>query len=209
MGRPTGGSKRRRTRTCKVLEQLTPEEGAGVLRSLLEHHPELVSEAEEAARATVTNVDPDAVAEDVEQVVLDLDIEELNARAGRQIWGYVEPTEAAWEILEEAVEPFLDEMRRHIALGFREAAEATCAGIVLGLYRCRDKNSDQLLGWAEDFPAETACNAVATLARESKAKHHRCWRLSNSIVAQVPKWADIIGRASKRVSPAFGRGSAG
>ena len=205
MGRPTKGSKRRRTRKCKVLEQLTPEEGAGVLRSLLEHHPELVSEAENMARATVTDVDPDAVAEDIEQVVSDLDSEELNARTRRKSWGYVEPIEAAWEILEESVEPFLEKMRRHIALGFEAAAVATCAGIVLGLYRCRGKGSDQLLGWAEDFPAEAAGNAVATLTRESKVKHKSCWRLPDSAVAQVPKWADIIGRASKPVSPAAGR----
>ena len=183
-----------------MLEKLSPDEGAGVLRSLLGRHPELVSEAEDIARATVANVDLDVVAEDIEQVVLDLDIEELNTRAGRKSWGYVEPTEAAWEILEEAVGPFFEEMKRHIELGFEAAAKATCAGIVLGLYRCRGKNSDQLLGWAEDFTAEAASNAVAALARESKAKHSRIWRLPDSIIPQVPEWAGIIDRASNSTS---------
>ena len=200
----SGRTGRQRGRADSVLARLRPEEGANVLRSLLERHPKLVSEAEEIATAAVTNVDPDAVAEDIERVVLDLDIEELNARAGRKSWGYVEPTEAAWEILEEAVEPYFEEMKRQIALGFEAAAEATCAGIVLGLYRCLGKSSDQLLGWAEDFPAEAAANAVTTLTRESKAKHKRCWRLPDSIVAQVPEWAGLIGRASKRASPASG-----
>lgn len=39
------------------------------------------------------------------------------ASAGRQGWGYVEPTEAAWELLEGALNPFLDEMRRRVELG--------------------------------------------------------------------------------------------
>jgi hypothetical protein len=95
---------------------------------------------------TVTEVDADATAEDVEQAVLDLDIDDLGTRAGRKSWGYVEPTEAAWELLDEAIEPFLDEMKRHIELGFEAAATATCAGTVLGLHRCRGKNSDQVLG---------------------------------------------------------------
>ena len=141
----------------------------------------------------MTDVDADAVAEDVEQAVLDLDLDDLNSRAGRKSWGYVEPTEAAWELLEEAIDPFLDEMKRHIELGFEAAATATCAGIVLGLYRCRGKNS-QLLGWAEDFPADTAGDAVATLARESRAKHRRAWRLPDTVVAQVPEWVEWIGR---------------
>jgi hypothetical protein len=191
-----------RTRKGKVLARLKPEEGAGVLRSLLERHPELVAEAEEIAKATVTHVDADTIAEDVEQAVLALDIDDLGTRAGRKTWGYVEPTEAAWELLGEAVDPFLEEMKRHVELGFEAAATGTCAGIVLGLYRCRDKNSDQVLGWAEDFPAETAGQTVAVLACESTARHGRPWRLPGAIVDQVPEWADMIGRASK---PASGR----
>jgi len=41
-------------------------------------------------------------------------------------------------------------MKRHIELGFEAAATGMCAGIVLGLYRCRHKGSDLLLGWAEN-----------------------------------------------------------
>ena len=185
-----------------MLARLKSEEGAGVLRSLLERHPELVAEAEAIARATVTDVDADAVAEDVERAVLGLDLDDLGTRAGRKSWGYVEPTEAAWDLLEDAVDPLFKAMTRHIELGFEVAATATCAGIVLGLYRCRRKNSDQVLGWAADFLAETAGNAVATLTRESSAKHRRAWRLPDAIVDQTPEWADMIGRASK---PASGR----
>ncbi|MBI3767493.1 MAG: hypothetical protein HY271_03240 [Deltaproteobacteria bacterium] len=68
---------------------------------------------------------------------------------------------------------------------------------MLGLYRCRGENSDQVLGRAEDFPAEIAGQAVATLARESTAKRGRTWRLSDAIVEQVPEWTAMIGRASE------------
>jgi hypothetical protein len=179
-----------------VLTRLKPEAGGDVLRSLLERHPELVAEAEEIAGATVADVDADAVAKDVEQAVLALDIDDLNTRAGSKRWGYVEPTEAAWELLEEAVDPYLEEMKRHVELGFKAASTGTCAGVVLGLYRCRGKNSDQVLGWAEDFLAETAGQAVATLARESAAKHDRTWQLSDEILNRVTEWAAMISRAS-------------
>jgi hypothetical protein len=129
-----------RAKKGKVLARLKPGESASVLRSLLERHPDLVAEAEAMASAAVTEVDADAVAEDVEQAVLDLDIDDLGTRAGRKSWGYVEPTEAAWELLGEAVDPFLEEMKRHVELGFEAAAAGMCAGIVLGLYRCRRKN---------------------------------------------------------------------
>lgn len=187
-----------------MLARLERNEGASVLRTVLERHPERAIEAEEIAKATVTDVDAEAVAEDVEQAVLDLDLSELDSRAGRQQWGYVEPAEAAWEILAEAIDPFLDDTKRHVDLGFEAAALATCAGIVLGLYRCRGKNSDQLLGWAEDFPADAAGEAVAMPASESRARHRRAWLLPDAVVAQVPDWVEMIGRRPLLSGPARG-----
>ncbi len=67
-----------------MLARLNPEEGSRVLRSLLERHPELVAEAEEIARVTVTDVEADSVAVSVQQAVLDLDIEDLGPRVGRE-----------------------------------------------------------------------------------------------------------------------------
>ena len=202
MGRRIRGSSPSWKRKGELLAQLTPAECAEVLRSLLGRHPQLVAEAEDIARAALAEVDAEAVAEDVEQVVLGLDLDDLNSRAGRHSWGYVEPTEAAWELLEEAIDPFIEEMKRHIDLGFEAAATGMCAGIVLGLYRCRGKNSHQVLGWAEDFPAETAGHVVATLAGDSVAKHRRPWRITDTVLLRVPEWVDIISRASERGSGA-------
>lgn len=199
--RPRGSAKHRRPKG-KTLARLKPEEGAGLLRTILDRHPELVPEAEEIARAVVADVEAEAVAGDVERAVLDLDLSELHSRAGRQEWGYVEPSEAAWEILAEAIDPFLEDMKRHVDLGLEAAAVGTCAGIVLGLYRCRGQNADRVLGWAEDFPADAAGDAVARLASESRAKHRRAWRLPDSVVAQMPEWVEMIGRCS---SPSPGR----
>jgi hypothetical protein len=200
MGRRIRGSSPSRTRKGQLLARLTPTECAEVLRSLLGRHPQLVAEAENIARAAVTNVEVEAVADDVEQVVLGLDLDDLKSRAGRHRWRYVEPTEAAWELLEEAVDPFLEEMKRHIDLSFEAAATATCAGIVLGLYRCRGKNSDQVLGWAEDFPAETAGHAVATLARDSVAKHRRAWRIAQRVRTPVVRNAEAPSAGPTKMS---------
>ena len=80
-------------------------------------------------------------------------------------------------------------MKRDIELGFEKAATSICAGIILGLYRCRRGASDLALDWAPDFPAETAKEAVAILARESSQRHHHVWCVLDALVARVPKWA--------------------
>jgi hypothetical protein len=196
--RRTARKARAKPRTGQLLGRLQAGEAADVPRALLEQHPELAAEAERLATSVVTDVDVEAIAEDVEQAVLDLDLDDLNARAGRQRWGYVEPTEAAWELLEEALEPHLSEMRRRIELSLEAAAVAACQGIVSGLYRCQGQTTDKVLAWAEDFPAESAGEAVATLARASAAKHRRAWRLPAAFKEQVPEWADLIDRAARR-----------
>jgi hypothetical protein len=176
-----------------VLDRLESAECAAVLRALLDRHPELAGEAEEIARRAVTDVDAEAVADEVEEAILSRDLDELDGRAGRKSWGYVDPSEAAWEILEEALDPFVEQMKRHVDLGFEAAATSTCEGIVLGLCRCRGHGAEAVLGYAEDFPAEAAGNAIATLKRESRTKYGRAWRLPDAIVNRMPEWAEIFG----------------
>jgi hypothetical protein len=180
-----------------LLALLRSDECAAVLRVLLERHPDLRTEAEEIGKAAIARVSADAIAGEVELAIARLDLDDLGARAGRHSWGYVEPTEAAWEILQEAIEPILEDMRRLVELGLEAAATATCEGVVMGLHRLRGKERDGILGYAEDFPAEAAANAIATLARQSAARHRRRWKLAGPFVNALPDWAAMIERCSR------------
>ena len=91
------GSGRSKSKT-PVLDRLKPEETSEVLRCLLAAHPDLAAEAERTARAVIGAVTFEDIANDVEDAVCALDLDDLHGRAGRHEWGYVEPTEAAWEI---------------------------------------------------------------------------------------------------------------
>ena len=102
------------------------------------------------------------VADEVEEAVRHLGLDELGSRAGRHSWGYTEPSEAAWELLEERVSPFIEDMKRQLELGLDAEALEMCKGVVLGLYRVHNEQGDDVLQWAPNFPAETAAHAVAT-----------------------------------------------
>lgn len=81
-----------------------------------------------------TGCDRTAVADDVACALRYLDIEELNGHAGyRPHRGYVHPAEAAEEILDEALQPFLRDLERRAALGMATAATELAVGILLGL----------------------------------------------------------------------------
>jgi hypothetical protein len=153
-----------------LVDELQPGEAVVVLRRLLARHPELLSEAEEMSRSTLGEVSLESIARAVEDAIWQLSLDDLNDRAGPHSWGYTEPTEAAWELLEEAVEPFVLDMKRHLRLGLGEEAFEMCKGIVLGLYRCRNASGD-VLGWAEDLPADAAGKAISDWIGAGKAGH--------------------------------------
>ena len=100
-------------------------------------------------------MDREAVAEDVVAVVRMLSVEDLSGRAGPRAWGYVEPGEAARELLEEAVKSYQDDIARLAGMGLEDGARATCEGVLLGLYSLREVNDHEVLAYANGFPAET------------------------------------------------------
>jgi hypothetical protein len=206
---------RKKTRTTKkavrrpkspakdVLDRLQPQEAAGVLRALLGRHPELRDEAREMAASAVTQVDPESLAEDVEQALACVSEEDFQGRAGRHSWGYVSPGETAYELLDEALEPFLGDMKRLVELGLEEAAIATCLGIVLGLHSLQQVKPNTVLEWVPDFPIEMACQAVSLLIQEVRKKRGSRWRTPATFFAAVPReWKERLVRAA-------GRGSVG
>ena len=146
-----------------VLDALSAAEKAAVLDELLAARPDLRQPAE--AAQVMAGADRPAVAGDVEDALLGLGIEELDTRAGyRPGRGYVHPAEAADEILDEALQPFLDDLYRRAGLGMRSAAAGLAAGILLGLYDCRHGNSETLLEYCPDYAAECASGVVSDCA---------------------------------------------
>lgn len=173
-----------------ALDKLRPDEAAEVLHALLARHPELATEATSMAEAMIARVSGDDVADAVEEAILALDIDALGDRAGEHSDGYTEPGEAAWELLQEAIDPFVDDLRRRIALGAEAAAIETCRGVVVGLYRVRGKNPDAVLGWAHDFPIEAAAQAVSILRTAGRGA--RRWSLPTALDQEVPEWASSL-----------------
>lgn len=154
------------SRTTSVLATLSASEKATVLDEVLAVRPELRELAETHAARLMSTEDRCAVANDVAATLRGLDIEELNGHAGyRPGRGYVHEVEAADEILDEALAPFLRDLERRAALDMRTAAVEIAVGILLGLYECRDGGSETLLEYSPDYADERATDVVDQCAK--------------------------------------------
>src|SRR5258705_7935424 len=83
-----------------LMDRLAVGEADAILRNLLERHPELRDEAERIAQVIVNTPSAEHIADQVFNAITSVDLDALNERAGAHSWGYVEPSEAAIELLE-------------------------------------------------------------------------------------------------------------
>lgn len=185
-----------RKKAKDTLDYLGAGECAQVLRELLKRHRDLRGEANEIAESLIDDVSVEVLAEDIAYLVGSIGIEELGSRAGKQSWGYVEPSEAAWELLEESIEEIRADMKRRFEAGTKPAAEKICQGIVLGLHEVDGSNSDGALGWAPDFPAEAAAWSLSLLLEQYPQRWRQAAgnRVIKAVEEQAGEWVEMLER---------------
>jgi hypothetical protein len=144
-----------------VLDALTADESSALLAAVLEPHPELVDEAENEARELLSAVTVDDVAVNVSSMLTMIPLEELGARAGRVRgrW-YVHEADAAFELVEGAVESFLAGMRRRASLGLAGPAVVVATGVVAGLYMVDPPDDGSVLAYAGSDVLDELASAV-------------------------------------------------
>jgi len=193
----------RRTKSGKqaadILERLASEEAVAVLHLLLGKHPELRPEVEGMAKNVMSSISIEDIAADVFSAVTGVDLEALHGRAGKHSWGYVEPNEAAWELLEEALDDWVDDMKRKVEADMLTAAQGVCVGIIAGLYNARNVASDGMLNLAPDFPAEHAGYVVQQFVQLCRYKMNAGARehLLKTLTIHAPGWEDVFHRVAE------------
>lgn len=149
-----------------ALSQLREVEKSAVLDEIVADEASIRELAEAAARRRLAHVDEAAVAEEILDRVGSIPHDELAAHTGRTRYGYVQPTDAAWEILEREIEPWLDDLRRRVAVGLPDSVRRLAIGIIDGLHRLEPVTTREtrLLSWAPDFPREATEQVLSTLS---------------------------------------------
>ena len=110
-------------------------------------HPDLESEVADLIEEVLGRMSFEHVADDVLEEIANLEISDMSSRSGRQPFGFVGPEEAAGDMLEEVIAPFVDRIERCAAMGLHEAALELCRGVLLGLYRAELCDATEVVAW--------------------------------------------------------------
>jgi hypothetical protein len=183
-----------------ILSYLDPQQLAEVLHQILIRHRDLREEANSIASDLLNDISVEAVSKEVTDMILGVGLEVLGNRAGKRPWGYVEPGEAAWEVLEESIEGIEKEMEKRMQAGLERSAEKLCQGIVIGLHNAMAAKCDGALAWALDFPVEAASRTVSNLLDlyPSNRKRIAAKRIIAGVDKRAEEWVDMLHQTVER-----------
>ncbi len=142
------------SRKQNIFNIITPDDAFVILQTLAKEDKEIAKRIEQLAMEYLSDVDIEGVADEVYSALELIDVHDLWDNAGPTRNGYVDVTELAWEMFEDALQPFLDELKKYQTLSMPTEAKYLGMGILQGLYRFEKESNSEFKGWAVDAPGE-------------------------------------------------------
>ena len=146
--------KRKAKDNPEILRSITGSDALLILNALAQQDEEIRKTIEKTAQEILSTVDADEIATEVKMELEFLQVEDVWDRAGATRDGYVDPGDAAWEMFEEALRPFREEVGKYKKLSMLKEARFYCQGILKGIYEFDKHSTTQYKEWAVDAPGE-------------------------------------------------------
>ena len=176
-----------RKRTPPSVDDLRPLEQAAVLTALA-RRGDAVGDAVRAEIARhLERVDPELVADEVRFDLEHIDVETIAARSGSDEYGYTAPYEAAWQVLEETLEPHLERLKWYHDAGRVEACDAYALGVLRGIYDFHHGSDVEWTSWSPDDVGEAfdwILGAWQNLRKVAAARH----AMRDGLATFCPGW---------------------
>ncbi len=147
-------SRRKAKGKSEILESITGSDALSILNVLAQRDEQIKTVIEKTAVEILGTVDVDEIAAAVQMELELLQVEDVWDRAGATREGYVDPGDAAWEMFEEALRFFREEVEKYKKLSMLKEAALCCRGILKGIYEFDKDSATQYKEWAVDAPAE-------------------------------------------------------
>jgi hypothetical protein len=147
-------TRRRAASVSNVLNSITGSDALAVLKILAGRDAGMGQVIDATARELLEQVDAVEVGADVQMKLELLDVEDVWDRSGATRNGYVDPGDTAWQMFEDALKPFEDEIEKCKRLSTSAQARSYCEGILKGIYDFHRDSATEYKDWAVDAPEE-------------------------------------------------------
>lgn len=172
------------------VDDLTGVEALEILRRLWRRGGGIREEIRVEMEAILTGVVVEHV---MDAVLADLDgiaVEELWDRSGPSAFGYTEPVEETWAMIQETLVPYVRDLERYLRLGRSEESLRYCVGLLEGIYAFGTESDTEFRSWAPDDP-EHAFHWVLDKWTKVVSDRELRERMGQELRGRCPKWAGV------------------
>lgn len=134
----------------------------------------------------LSKIDLGSVAEDVYEALDSLDVEDVWNHSGNTPYGYVDPVEQAWQMVEDTLVPFIDEIEKYKKLSMMKEAMSYCKGVLNGIYSFGTRSKTKFKDWAADAPRECFDRILSQWRKEQK--QHGISEINAFVKKNLPDW---------------------
>ena len=154
----------------------------------------LARKIEAEAQRVLAAVDIDSVGDEVFCTLDMIDVQDCWDRAGSCRGGYTSPGEAAVELMEAELQPFVVQVKRYHELDMLTQERDYCAGVILGLHRYEKESKSEFRNWSEDLALDSA-GGLRDEWRERNVDQAMRDTMDEFIRRRCPEWARNLVRA--------------
>jgi DNA-binding transcriptional regulator YhcF (GntR family) len=174
-----------------IISKLTAQQGLMIVERLARKGGKLREAVVAEAMNILTEIDLDETADQVFDALDSIDIQDCWDRSGGSRDGYTSPEEAAAEIIDEELQPFIDQVERYCELEMPAQETAYCMAVVFGLYRYDQESKSEFRELSEDVPGECA-GLLLDKWRERNPDKGRLDAMREFIRERCPEWPRLL-----------------
>jgi hypothetical protein len=172
-----------------LLNNLTRSMAVSVLSKLCETE-DLSAVILKMAEAELQQVDADDIAVGLFRSLNALDVDELYDNSGKTRYGYVEPSEMAYEMVEGTIEIFARDIEKYRDLNMKSAEKEVCLGIVRGLLMYEQKGNNEFKDWVTDGVSDFVDSVIFEYAEHNSTYDSADIRNEYEAFYESDEWED-------------------
>lgn len=139
------------------LKTLNSEEALALLHILAKDEV-IRLKIEKVAKEYLSKIDIQELAGEVYINLNSLDVTELWDNSGPTTYGYEDPNDMAWEMFEEVLSPYIEQLKKYKKLKMDLQAKQYCIGLLQGIKNYQKKSKSKFKDWATDADTDAMDN---------------------------------------------------
>ncbi len=159
-----------------------------VLQRLIARGGSISEAVQEQIENLISTIDMEFIASQVYSNLDGIQVEDLWDRSGSSRYGYTDPSDESWVMIEEVLTPYLERIREYQDAGMASQAQQYCLGVLEGIVIYSEQSDSEFKNWAPDDP-ETAFSWIYSEWKGGAENDPDAKEFQRTVREKFPEWS--------------------